>query len=387
MIVGLLASSRTSGGGSVLRERLASALLSSGDVERLVVFTDPSDGPPQPSGTNGRLCLERVDGTGGLVRVAARQAQSVRKAARRHRMDVLLCPGNQVAPAGGVPRLMWPVTVGPFDPLMRTTVTRRLRRRQRASVSARLRLQALLIKTACKQADGLMFPSRYALRLYERWGAVGTTPSAVIPPAPGLPEGGFPPDPHAFTDRPWGEQKYFLFVSHLYPYKMAIELVEGFGRFLSRVREPHHLVIAGAAPDRRYLESIKQTLTRERLGDTVHMLGSVSPETLSQLYRRATSFVLPSLCEIFGSFPLLDALAHGRPVLSSCLSAMPEAGGDAALYFDPRDPEAIAQRMLQVANDDALADDLARRSRERAAELPGWDDVARGVVSFAQRWC
>lgn len=387
MIVGLLASSRTSGGGSVLRERLASGLLSSGDVERLVVFTDPTDGCPQPSGTNGRLCLEGIDGTGSLARVAARQAHSVRKAARRHRLDVLLCPGNQVVPAAGVPTLMWPVTVAPFDPLMRTTVTRRLGRRQRASVSARLRLQALLIQASCKQADGLMFPSRYALRLYEQWGAVGTTPSTVIPPAPGLPEGEFSADPGLFADRPWGGQKYSLFVSHLYPYKMAVELVEGFGRFLSRIHEPHHLVIAGAAPDKDYMELIRQAIKREGLDDRVHLLGSVGAETLSRLYRHTMSFILPSLCEIFGSFPLLDALAHGRPVLSSCLSAMPEACGDAALYFDPRDPAAIAQRMLQVAQDDALADDLARRSRERAAVLPGWDDVARGVVSFAQRWC
>ncbi len=387
MIVGLVASFRASDGGRVLRERLASALLSSANVERLVVFTpEPGDGFPKPRAGNGRLCFERVGGAGGWLRVGARHALAVPEAARRHHLDVLLCPGSRVVPAAGVPTLMWPQNVAPFDPLMRTIVTRRMGRRQRASASARLRLQAHLIRASCRKADGLIFSTRYALGLYERWGAVGTTPSAVIAPAPGLPEGALAPNPRAFQDRAWRGQKFFLFVSHLYPYKMTVEMITGFGAFFSQIDEPYHLVIAGAAPDQQYLELIEQTVTREGLEGKVHMLGSVGPSSLAWLYRNTQCFIFPSLCEA-GSFSLLDALALGRPLLSSSLSSMPEVCGDAALYFDPRDPDAIAERMLQVARDDALADDLARRSRERAAELPGWNDVARGVVSFAQRWC
>ena len=87
----------------------------------------------------------------------------------------------------------------------------------------------------------------------------------------------------------------------------------------------------------------------------------------------AELFVFPSIYEGFG-FPLLEAMAYGVPSIAARSSSLPEIGGDAALYFDPRD-----SRALEVA-DRARAD---RRRAARAARRRG--RRARGEVSLGCR--
>src|SRR3954468_5527384 len=71
-----------------------------------------------------------------------------------------------------------------------------------------------------------------------------------------------------------------------------------------------------------------------RLGLNVRFPAWVSDEELEGLYRVASAAVAPSLNEGFG-LPVLDAMRRGVPVAAANASALPEAGGDAARYFDP----------------------------------------------------
>ena len=63
-------------------------------------------------------------------------------------------------------------------------------------------------------------------------------------------------------------------------------------------------------------------------------LGQVSDRELCERYRRAESTVYASLYEGFG-FPVLDALAHGTPVLTSFNSSLKEFSGPGVFHCDP----------------------------------------------------
>ena len=79
--------------------------------------------------------------------------------------------------------------------------------------------------------------------------------------------------------------------------------------------------------------------------------------------------MFPSLYEGFGQ-PVLEALACAWPVACSDLPPLREVAGDDAVYFDPRDPESIA---------DAIRAAIARGGAsgpDRAAEFT-WDECAR----------
>ena len=121
-------------------------------------------------------------------------------------------------------------------------------------------------------------------------------------------------------------------------------------------------------------EGILQRLRAPR----VRHLDYVDPDALPALYAGAELFVFPSIYEGFG-FPLLEAMAHGVPSIAARSSSLPEIGGDAALYFDPRDARELQSLMQRVLTDRALRDDLAARGRARAAQFR-WDRTAEQTL-------
>jgi glycosyltransferase involved in cell wall biosynthesis len=108
------------------------------------------------------------------------------------------------------------------------------------------------------------------------------------------------------------------------------------------------------------------------------VLGRVSAEVRDELYRRAQLLVFPSLYEGFG-FPVLEAMRNGLPVVASPAGGIREVAGDAALYAEPQDLEALAVATRRVLTDGALRQRLVAGGKDRAAEFT-WDRCAKGVL-------
>jgi O-antigen biosynthesis alpha-1,3-rhamnosyltransferase len=68
------------------------------------------------------------------------------------------------------------------------------------------------------------------------------------------------------------------------------------------------------------------------------------------------------------------------PVVTANVSSMPEVGGEAALYVDPRDPTEIAQKVLQAAEDTSLRQTLVQKGFARASEFP-WRRTAEATLA------
>ena len=62
----------------------------------------------------------------------------------------------------------------------------------------------------------------------------------------------------------------------------------------------------------------------------------------------------------------------------SNVAAIPEIVGDAALTYDPRKPEKIAEALLRITGDDDLRRNLVEKGRLRAAQFT-WDNTARAT--------
>ena len=82
-------------------------------------------------------------------------------------------------------------------------------------------------------------------------------------------------------------------------------------------------------------------------GARVHLAGRLDAADLHALYAGATAFAFPSLREGFG-LPVLEAMAHGCPVLTSAGTACAEVAGDAAVLVDPLDVDALAAGLRDV---------------------------------------
>lgn len=129
---------------------------------------------------------------------------------------------------------------------------------------------------------------------------------------------------------------------------------------------PWRLVLAGGTGygAGETLSRIERSPARDR----IEMTGWIPDEALQQWYRRVSVFAFPSLDEGFG-IPVLEAMAHGLPVICSNRSALPEVYGDAAMPASPNDPAewAFCLRQLMAQQEERQA--WGQRGRARAAEF------------------
>ena len=173
-----------------------------------------------------------------------------------------------------------------------------------------------------------------------------------------------------------GEQRaggrYILFVSTIEPRKNLGVLLDAFARLRARGAYDGELVVVG-----RVGWKSEAIVPRLRAPGVRH-LDYLDPAALAELYTGAELFVFPSIYEGFG-FPLLEAMSRGVPSIAARSSSLPEIGGDAALYFDPRDARELEALMERALNDAALRADLAARGRARAAEF-SWERAASATL-------
>ncbi len=108
-------------------------------------------------------------------------------------------------------------------------------------------------------------------------------------------------------------------------------------------------------------------------------LGWVDDSQLKTLYSHAAGLIFPSTYEGFG-LPPLEAMRCGCPVAAARIPAVVATCVDAAIYFDPANPEEISQALLRIASDAALRERLRATGFRQAARLP-WLASARQLVA------
>jgi glycosyltransferase involved in cell wall biosynthesis len=170
-----------------------------------------------------------------------------------------------------------------------------------------------------------------------------------------------------------------LYLGGADPRKNVATLLAAFADHVAPRAPGLRLVVAGAGLRDAASLGPEAAERLRRAGDAVHVLDAVPDDALAALYAGAAVFVFPSLHEGFG-LPPLEAMACGAPVVSSDRGALREVLGDAPLYVDALAPAAIADAILAVAADPALAHRLAERGRAQAARY-SWDATARGLLA------
>jgi glycosyltransferase involved in cell wall biosynthesis len=151
-----------------------------------------------------------------------------------------------------------------------------------------------------------------------------------------------------------------LYPARRWPHKNHERLFEAFA-LVRRERPELRLVLTGGGGNATVPAGVESR-------------GHVAPAEIVALLQQASALVFPSLYEGFG-LPPLEAMACGCPVACSNAAALPETVGDAARLFDPRDPRAIADAVLDVLAD---PDPWVERGLARAA-LFSWAATARAT--------
>jgi glycosyltransferase involved in cell wall biosynthesis len=125
-------------------------------------------------------------------------------------------------------------------------------------------------------------------------------------------------------------------------------------------------------------EALEALIAESGVKDSVRLTGWIPRDELLQLYARAQAFVYPSTFEGFG-MPVLEAMAAGIPVACSDIPPLREVAGEAALFFDPTDEDAIAIALDRIVNDAPLRAQLEKSGPERARNFT-WERAARETL-------
>ncbi|HSU30129.1 MAG TPA: glycosyltransferase family 1 protein [Bryobacteraceae bacterium] len=165
-------------------------------------------------------------------------------------------------------------------------------------------------------------------------------------------------------------ESIILSVGALQLRKNTIGLVQAF----EHLPEPWRLVLAGSPTGYR-ADEVLSRIQASPQRDRIQVTGYLRQDELDRLYRRACIFAFPSLDEGFG-MPVLEAMAHGIPVVTSDRSAMPEVAGDAALLVNPAQTEEIEAALRKLIENETLRQKLSNAGQTRAA-LYSWDGAVR----------
>jgi glycosyltransferase involved in cell wall biosynthesis len=185
-----------------------------------------------------------------------------------------------------------------------------------------------------------------------------------------------------FSDRP-----YLLCPTNITPHKNLEGLLEGFATWGAKVP----LVITGSGTDLRDLASPRQRQLRqviERRGlvrdRDLFTLGYVSDADYYAILDGAWALAMPTLAEGGGSFPVMEAMEQGIPVLSSDIPVMREMGerwNGRLIWFDARSPSDIAAKLSLL---ESGYEEHRRLARAQVSQLlqRSWDDVAREYANI-----
>jgi glycosyltransferase involved in cell wall biosynthesis len=171
-------------------------------------------------------------------------------------------------------------------------------------------------------------------------------------------------------------QPYFLYVGGRYCYKNFNGLLEAFAR--SGISKDVTLAVAGPG----WTKDENERIDRLRLRDRIVLVEHPSDAMLRTLFSLAVAFIYPSWHEGFG-IALLEAMACGTPVLASGIEVFKEVAGDAVFYFDPHDPESMADALRRCLSED-FRQDFVRQGFE-CIERYSWELCAQQTYRVYQR--
>lgn len=169
--------------------------------------------------------------------------------------------------------------------------------------------------------------------------------------------------------RKYDLQDYILCLGTREPRKNFPRVVKAFQKV-----QGLKLVIVGKKGWRR---DIKDSDLKSQMSK-VKFIENANDKDLSALYAGAKCFVYPSLYEGFG-LPVLEAMYHGCPVITSNVSSLPEVAGEAALLVDPESVNEISQAINKVINNPSIYSKLREKGLTRVKSF-SWQKTAKKTL-------
>ena len=148
-----------------------------------------------------------------------------------------------------------------------------------------------------------------------------------------------------YTDAPISPTQinsdYFLYVGSVIERKNLLSILQAMLQL--PVEQRKRLVVVGKG--KSYYQQCRSFASANGLDAIIEWKGNMNNFEIKELYKNAIALIYPSIFEGFG-IPVIESMYAGRPVITSNLSSLKEAGGNAAFLVDPFKVSEIKEAML-----------------------------------------
>jgi len=171
---------------------------------------------------------------------------------------------------------------------------------------------------------------------------------------------------------------YALYPASFSPHKNHLTLLKALLLLRDRYHERIPLVLSGYWEESNpTYQAVIHFIEDHSLEEQVTIVGYIPEKDMPYLYLNCSFMVSPSLHEGFG-IPLVEAMKTSTPIVCSCAGSIPEVVKDAALLFNPRNPEEIAMKMIEGL-DSKTRGKLIQKGTERASAF-SWEKCAQETL-------
>ena len=170
---------------------------------------------------------------------------------------------------------------------------------------------------------------------------------------------------------------YIMFHGTIEPRKNLKGVMEAYRQLPAKLQQRYSLVLSGGKGwlDDDIHQQIEELKSK---GAQVVQTGYIDQADLPALYSGASVFLYPAFYEGFG-LPIIEAMACGTPTITSNVSAMPEAGGDAGILINPHDSADIARAIAKVLESPAQSQQMRAAGLQHVKQFT-WEDSARAAL-------
>lgn len=364
--VGIDAANLRRGGGIThLAELLAATEPEQHGIQQVIVWTGRKtmERLPQRSWLKV-ICPPALDG--GLLRRTYWQWMQLGREAKHHGCDVIFAPGGSYS-AHFSPAVTMSQNLLPFE-------LRELGRYGTSAMALKLCLLRLIQSRSFRRTQGVIFLTDYAQCAVQKVTGQLKAQTARIPHGI-APRFLIPPRPSAARSRPI--RAVYVSIVDMYKHQWhvvsAIELLRKQGHDI-------RLDLIGPAhgPALSRLNNTLKNLPED--SSWVRYLGEMPYTSVHEAYQDADLAIFASSCEN-QPIILLEMMAAGLPVACSNRGPMPEILQNAGRYFDPENPQEIAEAVREIVVSRTLQQQLAQQSYD-IAQSYSWVRTAAATFSF-----
>ncbi len=370
MRIGIKATQLVDGGGRKHLEKILQYFPADNKTQIVVFLSDAQRSFDLPARNDIEYRFYSFPSKSLLHRIFWEQI-TLRKELKRLDIDILFEPGNLGMIGKPVPRILLIHNLAPFSPEFIGG----------EPLLSKLRLHLLRFATrmSSKSAAGVIHLTDFARSFVADSLRLDNISQRVI--HMGTDEHVSRPKSRRNIERQFNIVGQLIFCcSHIYRYKNILEVVQGFNLLRQSSEKEMTLVLAGECYDKRYTREIRDYISSHDLESYVRLVGSVDYPTLTGLYESCDLFIFPSWLES-ASLILLEALQSGAPIAASNTRLCAEVLDDAAVFFDPHDPDSICDAAGKVLDDDELRSRLRRSAKQRAKSF-SWKHMTEMTAEF-----